>query len=140
MATYYCTDADITDRISTDLTGTQIADATTRTNKLRAPATAWVDSKVPLLGPFADAGASPATPDLIRQAAIAYALSIAHRILSVNATDAQAQTWEAVAKDLLQVDAQGVSHLMLSSTVSFGTPDLTRDRDEEREDEQDLVM
>ena len=51
MARYYCSDDDITDRLS-GLTSSQIATAAQRTTKLRVPARAWVNSRYPGWAPF----------------------------------------------------------------------------------------
>jgi hypothetical protein len=141
MATYYCTDANLTDRISQDLTGSEVDTEAKRTAKCRAPATARIDSLVPGQSPFADIAATPATPSVIQQACIAFALAELFRILSNNPDNGLAETYERQANNIMQVDENGLSHLTLSSNyLSFGTPDIQRDRDEEAEDEEDLVM
>ena len=52
MATYYCTDGDITDLLPS-LTGSQLASEAQRTTKLRIQASAWIDSVYPGTAPFA---------------------------------------------------------------------------------------
>ena len=52
MASYYCSDADITDLLPS-LSGSQIATEGTRTTKLRIPASTWIDSVYPGTAPFA---------------------------------------------------------------------------------------
>lgn len=59
MASYYCTDADITDLLPT-LTGSQIASAAARNSRLRLPGSAWVDSVYPGVAPFPPMGVNDA--------------------------------------------------------------------------------
>lgn len=62
----YCTDTDITDRLGS-LTDSQIDTAAKRTEKLRLPAKAWVDSVYPGTGPFAVVPVNGATGWLVNQ-------------------------------------------------------------------------
>jgi len=64
MASYYCTDADITDLLPT-LTGSQIASAAQRNTRLRLPARDWVDSVYSGAAPFPTVGANDPTDWLI---------------------------------------------------------------------------
>jgi len=64
MATYYCTDADITDLLPT-LTGSQIATAAARNTRLRLPARDWVDSVYASCAPFPSVGTNDPTDWLI---------------------------------------------------------------------------
>lgn len=64
MATYYCTDADITDLLPT-LTNSQIATAANRNTKLRLPARDWVDSVYAACAPFPPVGANDPTDWLV---------------------------------------------------------------------------
>lgn len=64
MASYYCSDADITDVLPT-LTGSQIATAAARNTRLRLPAVDWVDSVYPGTAPFPTVGSNDPTDWLI---------------------------------------------------------------------------
>jgi|TARA_Y100000310_G_scaffold473_1_gene536 hypothetical protein len=136
----YASDGDITDRISTNLTGSDIDDATKRSNKLILPATAIIDAYLVEQSPFADIAASPATPEVIHQACIMYCLAIANRVLANNSNDEQAKTWEALGDKILQVDSNNKAHLVLASVTTIALVDMTRDLNEERQDEQNVVQ
>jgi hypothetical protein len=136
----YLTDANLTDRIPTNLTNTVIDDATKRTDKCITPATAIIDAILPGQSPFADIAATPATPTIINSAAICYALMLAHRLLAKNPDDPQAVTWEKAGDKIMRLDEKGVSQLVLSSSTQVGFPEMTRDLDDERSDEQSVVQ
>ena len=140
MPTYYCTDANITDRLSGDLTSSDIATADNRTDKLRAPATALVDAYLPEQAPFANITDGTPTPSVIQEACIAFCLWLANQILKNNSTDPQAVMYFELAEKILQV-RDGKAMLVLSGNyVAIGTPDIKRDRDDEDIDEIGTVM
>jgi len=64
MASYYCTDADITDLLPS-LTGSQIATEAARNTRLRLPARDWVDSVYASSAPFPPVGSNDPTDWLI---------------------------------------------------------------------------
>lgn len=138
MATYYLTDADLTDRLPS-LTNSELSLSAVRALKLRLPATALVDSMIRPLGPFADVDTGN-TPTDIQQAAVAYALGIAHRILANNPDVPAAVTWDGIGNRILKVQPDGTSRWVSASATVVGMPQITRDRDDEAEDEQDIVV
>lgn len=101
---FYCTDADVTLWLPSDLTETEIASEAQRSAKLRTPATVWIDAVYPSLVPFADIAASPGTPDMIRQAASYYAAGLGFMVVSKNPEDGDASVMMQMAKNLLQID------------------------------------
>lgn len=140
MANAYISDAMLTARIAVDH-----ADLNTEAERLAAciqPASRWVDSRYPYSGEFA-AWADADTPDpVIQQAALAYAQSLAHVIMTNQFDNGQSVALRAEAKSLLRVDeATGEAHYDSSgSTDAVATGALTRDLDDEREALRDVVM
>jgi|TARA_Y100000310_G_scaffold331632_1_gene405560 hypothetical protein len=138
MADYYLSDANLTDRLSADLTSSELDTSTKRQDLIRGPATARVDALTPALGPFGDS-ADTGFSSIINLAAICYACAMAWRILTNDPNNGQAVTWEQMGDKIMMVDAKGQSHLTLSATVQVGTPDIKRDRDDESDDDVDVV-
>jgi len=139
MPTYYCSDAQVTAWLPSDLTNTVIATASARNTQLRTPAKAWIDSVYPDDAPFADVSASPDTPDIIQQAATYYAAGLAFAILAKNPSDGQAEVMHKMAADLLQIDEEtGLARTRIAeihSATRLGLVDVTRSRDDEDRDE-----
>ena len=140
MPTYYCTDDQVTAWLPT-LTDSVIATADQRTAKLRTPAKVWIDSVFPDASPFVDVAASPATPDIVQQAATYYAAALGFSLLSKNAEDEDTATLLKLAMDLLKIDeTTGLARVRISgigSSTRLGVVDVTRSRAAEDRDEDD---
>lgn len=139
MATYYFTDADLTARLSTLSSVTELNTADKRTAAVRAPAKAWVDTKFPYDAPFADIAAEPATPDLIRLGAIEYGIFLARRLATKDTNDKMGRAARDNALDLFNVDSRtGLARAVITAgeDVRFAHVDVTRSIDAEDDDEQ----
>jgi hypothetical protein len=96
--TIYLSDANLTDRLPSDLTSTDISSSALRLSICITPACAWVDSVYPGKAPFT---ATPNTETLVKMACLEFAIYMAH---SVMAQIKQADASLARAKSLLMVD------------------------------------
>lgn len=133
MANYYCSDAQLTERMETD--HPSLDSAAKRLARLRNPASRWVDSKYPYRGQFADIDDASPPNAVIQEATIAYGLYLAQWIMTSNAKEAQAQGLLEHATALLRIDKDtGEARFdpdAVTAPVATGT--MTRDRDDERD-------
>jgi len=136
---YYCTDAQVTDWLPSNLTDSVIETESQRNAKLRTPAKMWIDSVYPNDSPFAGITDNPDTPDIIQQASAYYAAGLGFMVLSRNPDDGDANVMMKLAVDLLQIDPEtGLARAQVSgitSTARASILDLTRSRDDEDRDE-----
>lgn len=142
MAYYYVTDEALTDELPADLTDTAIATEGQRTTKLRGPASRWIDAVLPQLGGFGDVGGASPPPEVIQEAAKAYALYLANRTLNNGANTESATFYLDHAKELVQLNPQtGRGRLiLLGDWVAIGVADRKRDRQQEAIDNQEVVV
>lgn len=142
MPNYYCTDEQLTDWLPTSI-GPEIDTEAKRTTKLRGPASRWVDSKLPASGGFNDIGATVPTPEIIQEAATAYGLFLGNGIQKKQGVDAEGEFQLSRARDILQVDESGLGHLIVTGLDEYeplAVAHITRDREDEADDESDVEM